>query len=84
MINAIGHAIDANGGRIPSRQQVVHQFAQTKNFVGLAGTYAFTVDGDPARPTLQILQYQTGSGPPSPMSASGASSHAPKIKVSFL
>jgi branched-chain amino acid transport system substrate-binding protein len=61
LIDAIGRAIDANLGKVPSRQQVVNQLSKTKNFSGLTGTYSFTADGDPATANLQILQYQAGS-----------------------
>lgn len=58
LIDAIGRAIDANGGKMPSRQQVVDQLSKTTNFQGLTGIYTFTDAGDPATPTLQILQYK--------------------------
>lgn len=61
LIDAIGRAIDANGGRVPSRQQVVAQLSKTKKFLGLTGTYSFTSDGDPTTANLQILQYRAGS-----------------------
>jgi branched-chain amino acid transport system substrate-binding protein len=58
LIDAIGRAIDANGGKMPSRQQVVDQLSKTTNFHGLTGIYTFTDAGDPVTPTLQILQYK--------------------------
>lgn len=58
LIHAIGRAIDANGGKIPSRQQVVDQLSKTANFHGLTATYTFTADGDPVTSTLQIVQYR--------------------------
>ena len=61
LIDAIGRAIDANGGKIPSRQQVVDQLSKTENFHGLTGTYSFTADGDPVTSTLQIVQYRAGA-----------------------
>lgn len=64
LIEAIGRAIDANGGNPPNRQQVVYQLAETKNFVGLTGTYTFTANGDPATPSLQIEQYRGGAWTP--------------------
>jgi len=38
LINAIGRDIDANGGRIPSRQQVVHSSGRARISSGLPGT----------------------------------------------
>lgn len=64
LIDAIGRAIDANGGRMPSRQQVVNQLAKTKNFPGLTSTYSFTSAGDPTKATLQILQDRAGTWTP--------------------
>lgn len=64
LIGAIGRAVDANGGKVPSRQQVVDQLSKTENFHGLTGTYTFTADGDPVTSTLQIVQYRTGAWTP--------------------
>jgi branched-chain amino acid transport system substrate-binding protein len=56
LIDAIGRAITANGGKKPSRQQVIDALAQTKNFKGATGTITFTAQGDPTNPALQIQQ----------------------------
>ena len=64
LIDAIGRAIDADGGKIPTRQQVVDQLAQTTNYQGLTGTYTFSANGDPTTPTLQILQDKGGTWTP--------------------
>jgi branched-chain amino acid transport system substrate-binding protein len=64
LIDAIGRAIDADGGKMPSRQQVIDQIAKTPNFLGLTGTYTFSSLGDPTTPTLQILQYRAGAWTP--------------------
>jgi branched-chain amino acid transport system substrate-binding protein len=61
LIDAIGRAIDADCGKIPSRRQVVDQLSKTKNFSGLTGTYTFNADGDPVMSTLQILKYRAGA-----------------------
>ena len=61
LIDAIGRAIDANGGKMPTRQQVVGQLAQTTNYRGLTGTYTFNPSGDPTAPTLRILQVKGGA-----------------------
>jgi branched-chain amino acid transport system substrate-binding protein len=64
LIDAIGRAVDANGGNRPSRQQVIDQLARTANYAGLTGTYTFDAYGDPTTPTLQIQQYKAGTSTP--------------------
>jgi branched-chain amino acid transport system substrate-binding protein len=61
LIDAIGRAIDANGGNMPSRQQVVDQVAKTSAFQGLTGTITFDANGDPTHPTLQLQQLTNGA-----------------------
>jgi branched-chain amino acid transport system substrate-binding protein len=61
LIDAIGRAIDANGGKIPTRQQVIDQLAKTTAFKGLTGTYTLNAAGDPTTPALQIQQYKSGA-----------------------
>ena len=61
LIDAIGRAIDANGGNMPTRQQVIDQMAKTSNFAGLTGTYTLNSAGDPTTPALQIQQYKGGA-----------------------
>jgi branched-chain amino acid transport system substrate-binding protein len=56
LIDAIGRAIDANGGKLPTRQQVVDAMAKTSNYKGLTGVITFDTNGDPAHPTLQLQQ----------------------------
>ncbi|MEO8745452.1 MAG: branched-chain amino acid ABC transporter substrate-binding protein [Candidatus Dormiibacterota bacterium] len=62
LIDAIGRAIDANGGNMPTRQQVIDQVAKTTAFKGLTGVITFNAVGDPTTPTLQ-LQELKGSPP---------------------
>lgn len=61
LIDAIGRAIDANGGNMPSRQQVIDAVAKTSNFQGLTGTITFDQNGDPTHPTLQLQHYSGGA-----------------------
>jgi branched-chain amino acid transport system substrate-binding protein len=61
LIDAIGRAIDANSGNMPSRQQVIDAMAKTSNFKGLTGTYTLNAAGDPTTPALQIQQYKGGA-----------------------
>ncbi|MDE3113124.1 MAG: branched-chain amino acid ABC transporter substrate-binding protein [Chloroflexota bacterium] len=60
IIDAIGRAIDANGGNMPSRQQVVTALGQTKNLKLTTGTYTFDANGDPTTPTMSIFQTKSG------------------------
>ena len=61
LIDAVSRAIQANGGKLPTRQQVIDQVAQTKNYKALSGTLTFTTGGDPTQPTLQIQQVKKNS-----------------------
>ncbi len=60
LIDAIGRAIDANGGKMPTRQQVVTALSQTKNLKLTTGTYTFDANGDPTTPTMSIFQTKGG------------------------
>jgi ABC-type branched-chain amino acid transport systems, periplasmic component len=61
LIDAIGRAIDANGGNMPTRAQVITALTATSNFKGLTGTYTFDPNGDPTHPTLQLQQVKSGA-----------------------
>jgi ABC-type branched-subunit amino acid transport system substrate-binding protein len=56
LIDAMGRAIDANGGRIPNRAQVRQAVAQTKGLKGVTGIWSFDENGDPANPTVALYQ----------------------------
>ena len=60
LVDAIGRAIDANGGKMPTRAQVVEQMGKTSNFKGATSTYSFTPAGDPTAPTLAVYQVKSG------------------------
>ena len=60
LIDAIGRAIKANGGKLPSRMQVVTALAQTKDFVGVTGTYSFDQNGDAVKPMMSIYTVRDG------------------------
>ncbi len=62
LIDAIGRAIDANGGKLPSRQQVVDALAKTNNLKLTTGTYSFDKNGDPTAGTMAF--YQVKGNPP--------------------
>lgn len=61
LLDAIGRAIKANGGKLPTRQQVVDQMTKTKDFKALSGVITFNDKGDPTNPTLQIQQVKKNS-----------------------
>jgi branched-chain amino acid transport system substrate-binding protein len=61
LMDAIDRAITANGGKLPSRQQVIDQMATTTGFQGLTGKYTLNAAGDPTTPALQIQQYKGGA-----------------------
>src|SRR5262249_28988074 len=47
LIDAIGRAIDASGGRLPSRSQVLRAVRETRAWEGVTGTWSFDANGDP-------------------------------------
>jgi branched-chain amino acid transport system substrate-binding protein len=60
LIDAIDRAITANGGNLPSRQQVIDQVAKTTAFKGLTGNITLNTAGDTTTPGLQINQNKNG------------------------
>jgi branched-chain amino acid transport system substrate-binding protein len=61
LIDAIGRAIRANGGKIPTREQVRAAVAATANFRGLTGTYSFDAYGDVANPSFSFYTINHGN-----------------------
>jgi ABC-type branched-chain amino acid transport systems, periplasmic component len=57
LIDAIQGAIRANGGRIPTRAQVVSAIAQA-HFEGVTGTYSFDAHGDALSPMMSIYRVE--------------------------
>jgi branched-chain amino acid transport system substrate-binding protein len=60
LIAAIGRAIEANGGNLPTRAQVVTAMAATKNYKGTTGVYSFNNYGDVTGPYMS-LYHTTGT-----------------------
>lgn len=60
LINAIGRAIDANGGKLPSRLQVIQALASI-HFAGVTGTWSFDSRGDPTVPGVSLYRVHTGA-----------------------
>jgi len=61
MIDAIGRAIDANGGNKPTRAQVRDQVAKTKDFKGVTGTWTFDQNGDITTPVFSYYKSDSTS-----------------------
>lgn len=56
LIDAIGRAIDAAGGRAPTRRQVLDALASSPGLKLTGGSYAFDAQGDPKSPVLSYYQ----------------------------
>jgi len=59
LLDAISRAIDAAGGNMPTREQVVAAVQATKNLKLSTGTYSFDNNGDPTSATMAFYQYKT-------------------------
>jgi branched-chain amino acid transport system substrate-binding protein len=62
LLDAVKRAIDANGGKVPSRQQVIDAVQATSGLKGTVGTYAFDKNGDP---TSATMAFWSSKGTPS-------------------
>jgi branched-chain amino acid transport system substrate-binding protein len=60
LIDAIGRAIDAAGGGMPTRRQVLDAVQNTKNLKLSTGTYTFDRNGDATTPTMAFYQLKNG------------------------
>jgi len=60
LIDAIGRAIDAAGGNMPTRRQVLDAVQNTKSLKLSTGTYSFDKNGDPTSATMAFYQYKGG------------------------
>ena len=52
LLDAVKRAIDAAGGKVPTRQQVIDAVQATTGLEGTVGTYAFDKLGDPTSATM--------------------------------
>lgn len=50
----------ANGGRKPSRQQIVAAVAATQNVRGITGTWSFDSNGDATPPGMSFYRVEGG------------------------
>jgi branched-chain amino acid transport system substrate-binding protein len=55
VIDAIEQAIDANGGRLPDRRQVLEAVARSQ-FTGVTGSYSFDKNGDAIFPLMSVYK----------------------------
>jgi branched-chain amino acid transport system substrate-binding protein len=46
LIHAIGEAVKANGGKAPTREQVLEQLRKTTDYPSVIGTFSFDANGD--------------------------------------
>ena len=60
LLDAIGRAIDAAGGNMPTRRQVLDAVQSTKNLKLATGTYGFDQNGDATSPTIAVYQVRSG------------------------
>src|SRR5205823_12452102 len=56
VIDAIGRAIDAAGGNMPTRKQVLQAVQKTDKLKLATGTYSFDKNGDPTSATMAFYQ----------------------------
>jgi branched-chain amino acid transport system substrate-binding protein len=56
LLDAISRAIDANGGNMPTRKQVIDAISKTNKLKLPTGTYSFNSAGDPTSATMAFYQ----------------------------
>jgi branched-chain amino acid transport system substrate-binding protein len=61
LLDAIGRGIKANGGKLPSRDQVRAEVSKTKDFPTPVGKISFDQNGDVVPQVVTIYQVQTAS-----------------------
>lgn len=60
LIAAIERAIVDNGGKVPTREQVLKAMAATKEYKGITGTYSFDANGDAIQPGASFTHVSGG------------------------
>jgi len=60
VIDAIGRAVQAAGGRVPTRRQVLDAVASTQGFAGATGSYTFAPSGDADQPAVSAYRVENG------------------------
>jgi branched-chain amino acid transport system substrate-binding protein len=56
IMNAIGKAIDANNGSMPTRKQVLEQLSKTSNFGSVLGPVTFDKNGDNSQQIMSLYK----------------------------
>lgn len=64
VLTAVARAIRSDGGRMPTRAQVLAQIAATRDYPSLAGPITLNSQGDPSPARLQIVQARSRPGQP--------------------
>ena len=59
-IDAISRAMDANGGKLPTRREVLNSVAATHDFVGTSGTFTSQANGDAINPAVFFYRLENG------------------------
>lgn len=59
-IDAIQRAVAADGGKKPTREQVVQAIAATRGFHGVTGTWSFDANGDATAPGMSFYRVEGG------------------------
>jgi branched-chain amino acid transport system substrate-binding protein len=60
VIDAIGRAILVNGGKLPTRREVLDAVAATRDFVGSTRTFTFQPSGDALDPAVSVYRLENG------------------------
>jgi len=60
IIHAIGLAVKANGGKQPSRHQVISYLRDTKDMPSIIGTFSFDANGDTTNRIISIWEAMNG------------------------
>jgi branched-chain amino acid transport system substrate-binding protein len=61
IIDAISRAIQANGGKLPTRLEVLDAVAATHDFVATTGTFTFQPNGDAVNPAVSVYRVVNGA-----------------------
>lgn len=61
VLGAIGRAIDDAGGALPTRSQVLHEIAVTRDFNGVMGSISFDTRGDTTLKLVAVFQWMAPS-----------------------
>jgi len=61
LMQAIVNAAKANGGKAPSREQVLEQLRTIKNFNSIIGNFSFDKNGDTTNKIISIWEAKNGA-----------------------